>query len=420
MKIWLISIFENTPLDDNQNTRFNAITNEALSRGHDVTFWASTFKHNVKKQRYSETTTIDVSEKLRVKYLLSSAYRSNISFTRMLSHKKLASLYRRELEKVDELPDVIYIAYPPISLVYEVTKWAEKHEIPVIVDIIDPWPDSYRRKMKFLPKKAQDVLLSTTSKKVKYIFKTASAVCGIAEQRLSWAKTYFSDISRVEYFYPAVYLEEMQGTLSEIREKEKAQGKFSVIYAGSLESSYDIPTILKAAELLEKKEPEIEFVIAGRGLQKDIIEKYVTKHRNVRYIGRVPKDELMREYARADLGLIQHHKNATQTVTYKLFDLLGSGLPVMNSLESELNDIVLKNKVGLFNEPGNYEKLAENISYCFNNRNELKRMKERAVATTAELGDAKSVYGRVVNLIEEQHEFDRDSLSINNTPAVHS
>lgn len=420
MKIWLISIFENTPLDDNQNTRFNAITNEALTRGHDVTYWASTFKHNVKKQRYSETTTIDVSEKLRVKYLLSSAYKSNISFSRLLSHKRLASLYRKELEKVNDLPDVIYIAYPPISLVYEVTKWAEKHDIPVIVDIIDPWPDSYRRKLKFLPKKAQDILLSSTSKKVSYIFKAASAVCGIAEQRLRWARSYYPEISRVEYFYPAVYLDEMQNDLSEIKENGKASGRFSVIYAGSLESSYDIPTILKSAELLEEKEPEIEFVIAGRGLQKKLIEQYVNKHRNLRYIGRVPKDELMREYANADLGLIQHHKNATQTVTYKLFDLLGSGLPVMNSLESELNDILLENKVGLFNEPGDFEKLADNISYCFNNPNELERMKQRAVETTAKLGDAKSVYGRVVNLIEEQYEFETDSKSRKNTPAFHS
>lgn len=403
MKIWLVSIFENTPLDDNQNTRFNAIVKEAVNRGHKVTYWASTFKHNVKSQRYSETTTKTVTDRLTVHYVKSKGYRSNISFKRLLSHGKLADEMIIEMNKSGEQPDIIMMAFPPISLVYNVTKWAKKRGVPVITDIIDPWPDSFRRKMKFLPGKVQDAMLASTSKKTSYIFSNSEAVTGIAEQRLVWAKKYSKNLKRTEYFYPAVNLKEMQEALSRLMPANDASdSKLRVIYAGSLESSYDIPTILAAAEILEQKySEEIEFIIAGAGYQKELIEEYTASHSNLRYIGRVPKDELMKEYARADLGLIQHHKNATQTVTYKLFDLLGSGLPVMNSLESELNDILLENRVGLFNNPGNAAELAENIEYCHQNRVELMKMKKRAVTTTEKLGDAAVVYSEVVDLIEE-------------------
>lgn len=403
MNIWLVSIFENTPIDDNQNTRFNAIVREANKRGHKVTYWASTFKHNVKSQRYRKTTKIEVNEKLDLHFVKSKGYQTNISFKRLFSHRKLADDMVKEMNKSEELPDIIMMAFPPISLIYNITNWANERGIPVITDIIDPWPDSFRRKLTFVPDKMQEILLSSLSKKTSYIFKHSRAVTGIAEERLVWAKRYSKDIKRTEYFYPAVNLKEMQETLSNLNSGgDTGNDKLRVIYAGSLESSYDIPTILAAAEILDKKYPnEIEFVIAGAGYQKGIIEEYTARHSNLRYVGRVSKDELMKEYAHADLGLIQHHKNATQTVTYKLFDLLGSGLPVMNSLESELNDILLENRVGLFNNPGNAEVLATNIEYCLENSDELNAMKKRAVETTEKLGDAAVVYSKAVDLIEE-------------------
>ena len=105
----------------------------------------------------------------------------------------------------------------------------------------------------------------------------------------------------------------------------------------------------------------IQFVIAGDGPQKGVVEQYASLNGNLRYLGRISKDRLMKEYAKARMGLIQHTENATQSVTYKLFDLLGAGLPILNSLESEMKDIILENQVGLHNRPGKIEELVNNI-----------------------------------------------------------
>ena len=175
-----------------------------------------------------------------------------------------------------------------------------------------------------------------------------------------------------------------------------------IIYAGSLASSYNIPTILKAADALSKDySDKIEFVIAGAGPQEGIINDYIESHTNLRYVGRLSKEDLMKEYYKSDLGLIQHLPGAFQTVTYKLFDLLSCGLPILNSLESELNDIVLDNKVGFFNKPHDYEKLAENILYCYNHPEKLQQMKKKAIEVTAKLGDTSKVYADVVKLMEK-------------------
>ena len=163
-----------------------------------------------------------------------------------------------------------------------------------------------------------------------------------------------------------------------------------------------LPTILKAAEILEKEQPNIHFVIAGDGPQKDIVEAYEQNHSNLEYLGRLPKEKLMEEYYLADIGMTQHIKGATQSVTYKLFDLLACGLPIMNSLESEMKSIILDHQVGFHNEPGNARALANNILKCSANQQLLSTMKKDALALTQKLGDAAVVYSKALDFIEAQ------------------
>ncbi|MBD0350687.1 MAG: glycosyltransferase WbuB, partial [Flavisolibacter sp.] len=57
MHIWLISAFEPTPLDNTRPMRFMGIADAALQRGHRITFYTTTFKHNTKSHRFDRTTS---------------------------------------------------------------------------------------------------------------------------------------------------------------------------------------------------------------------------------------------------------------------------------------------------------------------------------------------------------------------------
>jgi hypothetical protein len=115
MKIWLVSIFEQTPYDNNFSTRYLSIAEQALQKGHEVTFFASTFRHNTKTQRFEETKVINVSDKYKAIYLRSNQYKNNFGVSRFLSHFKYASDLIKYLDKEDK-PDVILVAFPPIFL----------------------------------------------------------------------------------------------------------------------------------------------------------------------------------------------------------------------------------------------------------------------------------------------------------------
>jgi glycosyltransferase involved in cell wall biosynthesis len=402
MKIWFVPIFENTPLDDNKNTRYNSLVNEAVSRGHEVVFWTATFRHNVKQQRYEDDHTEEIGDKLKIRFINAKAYSGNISFGRLFSHRSLSLAMVSGFEAETELPDVIMVAFPPISTAYEIMRWAKKRNIPVIIDIIDPWPEVFMNHLKGLTKMAAGIAIYPLRKRVSYIFKNTKAIASISNQYLEWAKSYNPEIAHEACFYPAVQFEEMKKQLADAAQKiQKDQRVLHIIYAGSLGFSYDIVTILKAAEILDSDyNDSIKFTIAGDGPQRQAIETYLKNHDNVEYLGRLPKEKLMEEYYKADIGLTQHIKGATQSVTYKLFDLLACGLPIMNSLESEMKSIILSNNVGFHNNPGNAQQLADNILRCYNDKELLLEMKKNALELTTKKGDSAVVYSKALDYIE--------------------
>ncbi|MDI9257698.1 glycosyltransferase family 4 protein [Flavobacterium sedimenticola] len=399
MTVWLVSFFENTPIDDNQNTRYNALVKEALQRNHHVVFWASTFKHNTKSQRFDKSTTIPVQEGLTLTFIRSQSYQKNIGIPRLYSHFVLGKDVVKAMESAPQKPDVVVMAYPPISTAYEVVRWCKGKDIPIIIDIIDPWPELFERKLQKLPKPLSKLIFSPQNKKAKFVFQNATAVTAISNQYLDWAKKYEPAITTA-CFYPAIDGPTVAQQLSEAAQAvPEKPSTFKVIYAGSLGYSYDIPCILEAAQLLQH-ETDIQFAIAGLGPQQPLVENAAQVLPNLTYLGRLSKTQLMLEYYTAHVGLTQHVKGATQSVTYKLFDLLSCGLPIINSLESEMKAIIVDNTVGFHHNPGDARALAEAILTLKNNPERYQEMRQNAKALFLAKGDSQKVYAQFLDFIE--------------------
>jgi len=183
--------------------------------------------------------------------------------------------------------------------------------------------------------------------------------------------------------------------------KEKTSHPIRVIYAGSLASSYDIPTIIETVKIIDHKYPgQTQFIITGKGPQLSIIKQAQHQVSNLEYLGWVSKKELIRQYALADLGLIQHKNSLTQTITYKFFNYMSAGLPLLNSLQSEMADLIDKHGLGLNNKEQDVEGLVKNVESYIQNRDLLRRHSVNALAFTAKYGDTKAVYGSLVDFLE--------------------
>ena len=403
MNIWFVSQHEGTPVDDNTATRFNMMTQKAVDRGHKVTFWAPSFSHSSKVNRSETDKSIQISERLQLELLKIDGYKKHISAARLKANKMFAAKSVQAFNESSEMPDVVMLSFPPMILADRVSKWCSENGVPLVIDIIDPWPDSFLKLMKGYPKLVQDTILAKPRKNLRKTFSRCSAITGIAKARLTWAGQYSTGSIPTQVFYPAIDLSKVK----EFRSKHKSviegrdQSIFRCIYAGSLGYSYDLPTILKAAEELQKRNAKVEIVIAGDGPQKPQVQEYSQKLNNIEYLGRIPKDQLMKEYLKADCGFIQHFPKATQTVTYKVFDYLSNSLPILNSLESELWGMIEDNRIGLNNTSGDHIYLAENIMKLQQENILYSELCTNATEYTAREGDSNVVYGRTIDLLED-------------------
>ncbi len=402
MHIWTISLFDPTPYDKVGDLRFIQIAKTALREGHRVTHFTSTFRHTSKKQRFEEDTILEIEPGYTVEYIRSKGYKRNISLRRVFAHRNFAKNLVGYIG-TREKPDIIFISMPPLDSADRVLEWAGLNNIPVVTDIIDPWPDSFIKDVPSLLKPMSRGLIKPFYKKLKRILQNSTAVTSISNGYLDWAKSRCGEISRTECFYPALDFDRIQSKIERLKELEiKNSDLLRVIYVGSLGSSYDLPAIVEAAWILEEKYPgKTEFVIAGSGPQSGFVEEYAEKLNNLSYLGWISDEELIRQYYLSDLGLIQHKNNLTQTVTYKLFSYLSAGLPILNSLQSEMADIIAENDVGMNNPNGDADVLARNIETFLFNREKLDAYKRNALHLTRENGDSKVVYGKMIQLLED-------------------
>ena len=86
-----------------------------------------------------------LSNNLFVRLLETKEYKKNISIKRFISHFFIANTLKKEINDLQNLnsPDIIYASYPTIELPYELVKFENEKNIPIIVDVRDLWPDIF-------------------------------------------------------------------------------------------------------------------------------------------------------------------------------------------------------------------------------------------------------------------------------------
>ena len=403
MNIWIVSLFEPTPVDNTRPMRYIGIADAAIKQGHSITHIACSFRHSTKVQRYQQNHFQTVLERYKLVFVYSEPYHKNLSFQRLKSHRIFTKNLISIIDQLDK-PDIILVALPPLYTADALTKWGKQKGIKVYVDIIDPWPDVATI---IVPKWATPIfklLLTPMYIQLRRILQNTYGIIAISDEYIRWAKSFGYPVWRSETFLPSIPMREVQQKISEIHQKYPRQNTHVLhcVYAGSLGVAYDIPTILKSAASLHNSFPgKTLFTIAGSGHYEAMLNEYTQQYPNIKYVGRIGYDDLMHLYAHADLGLSQYGKGATQSVTYKFFDYLGAGLPILNSLMSEMANLTEKNKVGFNNQPGDDTTLTANITCFLQTPGLLGQYKTNAYEYAMEHGNNEIVYKRLVNFITD-------------------
>jgi len=405
MKVWLIQVGEPLPLDSSvRKMRTSLMADEFSGKGHEVVWWASAFEHQRKKRVFSHDGEVGVEGGPIIKLLKGISYKKNISIRRYIDQKIVARKFKRFIEKTEK-PDVIVASMPTYEMAYEAVVYAQKYNIPIVVDVRDLWPDTFLDQIDGRVRGAVTMLLAGDFRKLRYLLSNATAITAMSKGILNWAMGYarrtVCEYDKVFYLgYSTHCLEEVKVS-DELKNTFKNIGGRKVcLFVGTHGKSYELSLIVKAAEAFyENGNDQVCFVIAGIGEQTDGLMRKSRHLTNIFWPGWLNVDEVSYCLKRSYLGLVPC-RSVMDAYPNKPIEYLSVGVPLVSSIEGELSRLIEKEKIGFNYLPGDYEGLCESIRMMVADDTLRDEMSKNALSIFKKMFDANAVYGSYVDYVE--------------------
>lgn len=169
---------------------------------------------------------------------------------------------------------------------------------------------------------------------------------------------------------------------NDVRREWQLDGRFIILYSGSLGYSSDLETAIDAAALL-REVPDVRLVIVGDGVKKPALEARAASLQleNVSFRPLQPRERLPEVLAASDLALVTLSDAGGRVSTQgKLYSLLAAGRPVL-AIAPAANDarrIVDDAACGWGVEPGDSGAVARVVRTALAEREDLRRKGEAA------------------------------------------
>jgi colanic acid biosynthesis glycosyl transferase WcaI len=250
-------------------------------------------------------------------------------------------------------PSPITVAIPAIIFKFFYSR-------PILLWVLDLWPETLealalirdQRVLRFLTK-----LVGKIYKSFDHVFgQSQSFVENIAEKGCERRRVSFLGSWSDETITPHASKE-----FSYIRDKSL----FTITFAGNIGLAQDIPSILRAAELL-KTHKNIRFLFVGSGSQLSYLREftqYLGLDDKILSLGQLPITMMPEIYSYSDALLVSLKKESVfaQTIPGKIQSCLYAGKPILGMLDGDGAEVIVSSKSGLVAEAGDYRGLSSNI-----------------------------------------------------------
>lgn len=381
-------------------TRFRYLCEFLVKKGYEVDLITTTFQHWEKKQRNLESVD-QKSYPFGIKFIYEPGYRKNIDLRRVRSHRIAAENLRKLLEKEGDY-DLIYAEIPPNDVALAAAEYAHRNKIPFVADVNDLWPEAMR--MVFDIPIVSDLLFYPLKRDAEKVYSLTSGVIGTSDEYrdrpfLNQKRDVLKETVYVgnEIF---VFDREAERHADEV---QKEDGTFWVTYAGTIGTSYDIRTVVLAAEeLMKQGKTKIRFQILGDGPTREMLENLAKERKiqNVKFTGYVPYEQMAAYLVKSDVLINSFVRKAPQSIVTKIGDYLAAGKPMINTCMSpEFRKKVEQDGFGINIEPEDVRELVNAVEWMYENEAERNDMGNRARKIAEEQFDRPVSYGKIEAMI---------------------
>lgn len=388
-------------------TRFRQLSDMLVDAGFAVDLYTSSFQHWDKAQR-DTTHPAYKAHKFQVIFIPEPGYNKNLDLRRIASHAQAAKNLTKLLDEHGPY-DLVYAEIPPNDVALAAARYAESKAIPFVVDVNDLWPEAMRMVLD-IPV-VSDLLFRPFSKDAKAVYGLCSAVVGTSDEYANRPNADREIPCQTATVYVGNDLNAFdQEVAARMPDVCKPEDEFWATYAGTLGASYDIATLIEAANLVaqttqtsDNPTKTLRVKILGDGPDREALEKLAAQtHAPVDFLGYVSHDVMAAYLACSDITINSLKASAPQSIVTKIGDYLASGHPMINTGSSpEFRHKVEHDGFGVNVEAEHPDVLAAAILTFMEDETISQVMGEKARAIAETQFDQKESYKAIITLIRD-------------------
>lgn len=378
------------------NGRFMYLCKE-LSKSNRVEIITNDFSHSGKVHKQPLTEQLPFT----VTFLHEPGYQKNISIKRFYSHNAWGKeVYKYLCER--KKPDVIYCNVPSLTAALKASVYCRDNGVKFIIDIQDLWPEAFQMVLN-IPV-VSSALFYPFKCRADKIYRRADTICAVSQSYVDRALK----VNRKCKSGHAVFIGTRVATFDEGAKEEpiiaKNDDELWLGYCGSLEASYDIPSVIDALYILQQQKKVLpRLIVMGGGSRREMFEAYAQqKGIPATFTGRLPYGQMCAVLSRCDMVVNPITKGSAASIINKHGDYAASGLPVVNTQDSiEYRKLVERYAMGFNCENGNAGDLAEKLAYLVEHKDERLQMGRNARKCAEEKFDRQNSYKELISTILE-------------------
>ena len=362
MVIWVFDHYANAPYQPGPTRNYD-FGCELVKKGHKVVIFASSFHNQLKKETKSYSNAYWQVENV-----------NGVDFVWLKTFPYTENNWRRILDMVfyglraymvargmgSRRPDVIVGSWPePIGALaaYLVSAY---YKVPFVMEIRDLWPqavvDLGMYDSRSLPVRIAYLIQD-------FLYRKAAKIIGVGERTGDYVSSRGVSSQKVVWLSNGVALSRFVGLESS---PEPRKQKFTVGFLGTIGPVYGLESLVLAAQILQSRGiDDVEFLIAGEGIEKSRLEAICENNRNtnVYFLGPIPKEKAPDFLSSLDLCYISLEDWSVFNYglsSNKVFEYMAAARPIL-AVSRALLELIKESNCGIVLESNRAEDIADAI-----------------------------------------------------------
>ncbi len=284
---------------------------------------------------------------------------------RVKAFMKFATLSAFKASSLDG--DVVFATSTPLTIALPGIYTSKINNIPMVFEVRDLWPE-LPIAIGALQNKA---LIAATSWLERYAYKSSSQVVALSPGMRDGILRKNYPEENVHVIPNSSDMELFGGAEEEGRkfreQREWLGDRPLIIYAGTLGEINGVSYLVKVAAEMIKMNPEVRFLIVGRGAEeqkiRSLAEELDVLNKNVFMPGKLPKKDMPAVFSAANIStsLFIDLPEMWANSANKFFDGLASGTPIAINYLGWQAEVLNEYKAGITLPPHNYEEAANKL-----------------------------------------------------------